>query len=125
MEIKKKVFIVDDDIIIHETITAVLSPDEFEILHNYDGQDIVERVENEQPDLIVLDIMMPNGDGRDICRDIRKNQKAKTYKILMLSGKSEDHERIAGLSLGANEYITKPFNPLLLANKIQSMCGIK
>lgn len=120
---KKKIFIVNDDVIIHETITAVLSPEEFEIVHNYDGQDIVERVENEQPDLIVLDIMMPNGDGRDICRDIRKNQKAETYKILMLSAKSKHHERIAGLSVGANEYITKPFNPEILANKIKSMCG--
>jgi len=68
MEIKKKIFIVDDDITIHEALTAVLSSNEFEIIHAYDGQDVVERVENEQPDLVILDIMMPIGDGRDMSR---------------------------------------------------------
>jgi len=121
---KKKIFIVDDDIIIHETITAVLSSDEFEIIHAFDGQDIVERIENEQPDLIILDIMMPIRDGRDICRDIRKNPKTKKIKILMLSARSEQLERIHGLNFGADKYFRKPFNPEILGNKIKSMCEI-
>jgi DNA-binding response OmpR family regulator len=125
MQKKKKIFIVDDDIAIHKLITAVLSSDEFEIIHTYDGQDIVERIESEHPDLIILDIMMPIRDGRDICRDIRENPKTKKIKILMLSARSQHHERIAGLKLGADEYITKPFNPDLLANKIEYMCSIK
>ncbi len=121
---KKKIFIVDDDNIIHETITAVLSTDEFEIKHAYNGQDIIERIEIEQPDLIILDIMMPIGDGRDICRDIRKNPKTKKIKILMLSAKREHFERILGLEIGADDYLTKPFDPILLPNKIKRMCGI-
>ena len=121
---KKKIFIVDDDNLIHETITAVLSTDEFETKHAYDGQDTVERIEIEQPDLIILDIMMPIGDGRDICRDIRKNPKTKEIKIMMLSAKSEHHERIQGLEIGADEYITKPFDPVLIANKIKRMCEL-
>ena len=125
MEMKKKIFIVDDDIWIHKLITAALPTDEFEIIHAYDGQDIVERSENEQPDLILLDIMMPNGDGRDICRDIRENPKTKKIRILMLSAKSEHHERITGLKLGADEYITKPFDPVSLPSMIKSMCRIK
>jgi DNA-binding response OmpR family regulator len=84
----------------------------------------VERIENKQPDLIVLDIMMPIGDGRDICRDIKENPETKKIKILMLSAKSAHHERIQGFEIGADEYITKPFHPLLLANKIKSMCGL-
>ena len=125
MGIKKKIFIVDDDIAIHDLFTAVLSSDEFEIIHAFDGQDIVERVNSEQPDLIILDIMMPIGDGRDICRDIRENSKTKNIKILMMSAKSEQSDRIVGLELGADEYITKPFKSQLLANKIKRMCGIK
>jgi len=121
---KKKVFIVDDDIEIHDLIAANLSSDEFEILKAFDGQDVVERIRNEQPDLIVLDIMLPVGDGRDICSEIRQNPDTKEMKILMLSAKSEHHERIQGLELGANEYITKPFNPMILANKIKGMCEI-
>jgi len=121
---KKKIFIVDDDILIHETFTAVLSSDEFEIIHAYDGQDIIERIENEQPDLIILDIIMPIGDGRDICRDIRKNPKTNKLKILMLSAKSDQNDRIVGLEVGADDYITKPFSPELLAHKIKHNCGI-
>ena len=120
---KKKIFIVDDDIILHEAITAYLSSDEFEIIHAYDGgHDILERIENEQPDLIILDIMMPIGDGRDICRDVKKNPKTKNIKILMLSAKNEHHDRILGFELGADEYIIKPFDQSLLPNKIKKMC---
>ncbi len=122
---KKKVFIVDDDTIIHEAFNAVLSSEEFEIIHSYDGQDVIERVENEQPDLIILDIMMPGRDGRDICRDIKENSKTKNIKILMLSAKSAHHERIQGLEVGADDYVTKPIDPLHLVNKIRRMCRIK
>ena len=125
METKKKIFIIDDDIEIHKLITAFLSSNEFEILHAYDGQDIVVRIENEQPDLIILDIMMPVRDGRDICKDIRENPKTKKITILMMSAKSEHHDMITGFKLGADDYITKPFYPELLSNKIKFLCGIK
>lgn len=91
----------------------------------YDGRDIVVQIQNEQPDLVILDIMMPIGDGRDICRDIRENPETKKIMVLMLSAKSEHFERILGLELGADDYITKPFNPVLVGNKIKRMCGIK
>ena len=125
MGTKKKVFIVDDDTIIHESIEAVLSTEEFEIIHAYDGDTILERIKNEQPDIIILDIVMPLGDGRDICRDIRANPETRNIKILMLSAKKEHHERILGLELGADDYITKPFNPVFIANKIKRMCGVE
>ncbi len=125
MGIRKKVFIVDDDTIIHESIEAVLSTEAFEIIHAYDGHDILGRIKNEQPDIIILDIVMPLGDGRDICRDIRADPETKTIKILMLSAKKEHHERILGLELGADDYVTKPFNPVFIANKIKRMCGVE
>jgi DNA-binding response OmpR family regulator len=124
MEIKKKIFLVDDDITIHEALTAILPPDEYEVIHAYDGQDVVERIKNEQPELVILDIMMPIGDGRDICRDLRKNPKTKDIKILMLSAKDEQPDRILGLKLGADDYVPKPFYPALMASKIKRMCGI-
>lgn len=124
METKKKIFIVDDDITIHEALVAILPPNEYEVIHAYDGQNVVERVEDEQPDLVILDIIMPMGDGRDICRDIRKNPKTKDIKILMLSAMDEQSDRILGLELGADNYIPKPFYPPLIAGKIKEMCGI-
>jgi len=103
-------------------LTVVLSADEFEIRHAYDGQETVERVDNELPDLVVLDIMMPKKDGRDICRDLKKNPKTKDIKILMLSAKDEQFDRIVGLEVGADDYEIKPFSPDHLARKIKRMC---
>ena len=127
MEIKKKIIIVDDDQIIHETFTAVLSPEQFNLIHVFDCQGVVDLINKEQPDLVILDIMMPNGDGRDICKEIKKNQKNQNNKVInvmMLSAKSEQFDRIIGVEIGADEYITKPFNPILLTQDIKRMCGI-
>ena len=124
MEKKKKIFIVDDDPIIHEVITAALSSDELEIFDVYEGQGAVELIESILPDLVILDIMMPTRDGRDICQDLKKNPITKGVKILMLTARDEQFERIVGLKLGADEYETKPFSPTHLAIKIKNMCGI-
>jgi len=121
MEKKKKILITDDETYVHEVLTAVLSSNEFDIIHAYDGQETLERVDNEQPDLVVLDIMMPIKDGRDICRDLKKNPRTKDIKILMLSGKDEQLERIVGLESGADDYIAKPFSPSYLARRIKKM----
>ncbi len=123
MEKKKKILIADDDPHVHKMLTVVLSSDEFEIIHAYDGQETVERVDDELPDLVVLDIMMPKKDGRDICQDLKKNPKTKNIKILMLSAKDEHFDRILGLELGADDYETKPFSPDHLARKIKRMCA--
>ncbi len=121
MEKKKKILIADDDTYVHEVLTAVLSSNEFDIIHAYDGQETVERVDNEQPNLIVLDIMMPIKDGRDVCRDLKKNPRTKDIKILMLSGKDEQLDRIVGFESGADDYIAKPFSPSHVARKIKKM----
>ena len=119
---KKKILIAEDDVHVHKLLNAVLSADEFEIIHAYDGQETMERVDDEIPDLVVLDIMMPKKDGRDICRDLKKNPKTKGIKILMLSGKDEQFDRTLGLELGADDYETKPFSLDHLARKIKKMC---
>ena len=117
-----KILIADDEPSIHKLFTSGLSPDEFETIHAYDGKETMECIENEQPDLVVLDILMPIKDGRDICRDLKKNPKTKHIKILMLSGKGEQFDRIVGLELGADDYETKPFDIKHLINKIREMC---
>jgi len=122
MDKKKKILIADDDIHVHELLNVVLSTDEFEIIHAYDGQETVERAYDELPDLVVLDIMMPMKDGRDICRDLKKNPKTKDVRVLMLSAKDQQFDRIVGLDLGADDYETKPFSSDHLAHKIKRMC---
>ena len=117
---KKKILIADDEIQIHELLTVVLSP-EFEIIHANDGQETLERIVNEQPDLVVLDNIMPIKDGRDICRDLKKNPKTKDIKVLMLSVKAEHFDRILGFEVGADDYMIKPFSPKHLASNIKKM----
>jgi DNA-binding response OmpR family regulator len=73
------------------------------------------------PDFIVLDIMMPIKDGRDICQDLKKNSRTKDIKILMLSGKDKQLDRIVGFESGADDYIAKPFSPSHVARRIKKM----
>jgi len=122
MERKKKILIADDDRVVHKLISAVLSSDEFDIIHAYDGQETIHRIDDELPDLVVLDIMMPKKDGRDICRDVKKNPKTKNIKILMLSSRDQQSDRVLGLKVGADDYETKPFIASHLASKIKRMC---
>lgn len=122
MDKKYKILIADDDNPIHKLLSRGLSPDEFEIIHAYDGKETMERIATERPDLVVLDIIMPFKDGRDICEDLKKNPETKAIKILMLSGKDEQYDRITGLDLGADDYETKPFDLNFLAGKIKAMC---
>ena len=120
---KKKILIADDDTLIHDIISTVLSADEYEIIHAYNGLETLERVDSELPDLVVLDIMMPFKDGRDVCQDIRKNPKTADIKILMLSARDNQSDRILGLEIGADDYMIKPFSPYHLASKIKKMCN--
>ena len=118
---KKKILVADDDPQIHGLLTRVLSSDEFEIIHAYDGQETVERVNDEVPDLVVLDIMMPLKDGRDICQELKKNPETKDIMVLILSAKDQQLDRVLGLDLGADDYVTKPFSPNHVARKIRKM----
>ena len=122
---EKKILIADDDRIVHNLLTAVLSHDDFEVIHAYDGQETIERVYDEQPDLVVLDIMMPIRDGRDICKELKADPKTKEIKILMLSANAEQSDRALGFEVGADDYEAKPFSADLLAIKIKRMCGIE
>jgi len=123
MEKIKKILIADDDHSIHELLGLVLHNNKFVIIHAYDGLQAREYIERYQPDLVVLDIMMPCLDGRDLCRELRQNKETENLKILMLSGRTEQVDRRLGLEVGADDYETKPFSPHHLARKIERMCG--
>ena len=116
-----KILIADDDIQVHELLATALAPDEFVLIHAYDGQETLKCIVEDRPDLVILDILMPGKDGRDICRDLKQDLTTKNIKILMLSGKDEQFDRIVGLELGADDYITKPCSPFYLVSKIKKM----
>ena len=112
-----KVLIVDDDKEIVNAIAIYLKNEGYKIYKAYDGNQAVEKLKEQEIHLIILDIMMPEKDGIETLEEIRKE---KTIPVIMLSAKSEDYDKIEGLNAGADDYITKPFNPLELIARVNS-----
>ena len=111
------ILVCDDDKEIVAAIDIYLSQEGYHILKAYDGLQAIEIMKKEEVHLILLDIMMPNLDG---IRATRKIRETSSVPIIMLSAKSEDVDKILGLNIGADDYITKPFNPLELIARVKS-----
>lgn len=111
------ILVCDDDKEIVDAIDIYLSQEGYHILKAYDGLQAIEMMKKEEVHLILLDIMMPNLDG---IRATRKIRETSSVPIIMLSAKSEDVDKILGLNIGADDYITKPFNPLELIARVKS-----
>ena len=111
------ILVVDDDKEIANAIDIYLSREGYNIIKAYDGEEAIQKVNENEIHLIILDIMMPKKDGLQTLEEIRKN---KTIPVIMLSAKSEDYDKISGLDLGADDYITKPFNPLEIIARVKS-----
>lgn len=114
---KETILIVDDDYEIRKLIEIYLKNERYNTIQVENGEDALEALQHNKIDLIILDIMMPQMDGIEACLKIREE---KNMPIIMLSAKSEDIDKIMGLSSGADDYITKPFNPLELIARIKS-----
>lgn len=111
------ILVVDDDKEIVKAIEIYLKREDYNIIKAYDGNQALDKLKSNDIHLIMLDIMMPNKDGLETLTEIRKS---KAIPIILLSAKSEDYDKISGLELGADDYITKPFNPLELVARVNS-----
>jgi len=112
-----RILVVDDDKDIVEAIKIYLEENNFEVIYCYDGDKALEILEKEKVHLLLIDIMMPNLDGMAVTRHVRKNS---NIPIIFISAKSESVDKITGLNAGADDYITKPFEPLELVARIKS-----
>ena len=112
-----KILVCDDDKEIVEAIEIYLTQDGHQVLEAYDGIEAVEILKKESVDLLIMDIMMPRMDGIRATLKIREEN---NIPIIILSAKSEDADKILGLNIGADDYITKPFNPLELVARVKS-----
>ena len=112
------ILICDDDPVVHESLGLYLTSEGYEHQSAYDGQQALEMFENQHPDLIVLDLMMPKMSGTDVCRTIRQKS---SVPIIMLTAKGEEIARILGLELGADDYIVKPFSPREVLARIKAV----
>ncbi|MCT4622333.1 MAG: response regulator transcription factor [Schleiferiaceae bacterium] len=116
---KKKVLIVEDDVNISELIAIHLRDLEFEVDFAYDGQDGLMKGSNGNYQIIILDIMLPHKNGLEVCRELR--MKDINTPILMLTSKSEEIDKVVGLEMGADDYLTKPFSVRELVARIKAI----
>jgi phosphate regulon transcriptional regulator PhoB len=105
-----KILIVEDDSDIVELLTYNLREAGFETEAVFNGGDAIERAVEEQPDLIILDLMLPEVDGLEVCRLLKQDTQTEDIPIIMLTAKGEEIDRVIGLQLGADDYVTKPFS---------------
>ena len=113
-----KILVVDDEALLVKGIRFNLQQDGYEVITGSDGVEAVELASSEQPDLIVLDVMMPRLDGLDACSKIREFS---NVPIILLTAKAEDMDKLLGFDRGADDYLTKPFNILELKARIRAM----
>lgn len=115
-----KILVVDDERNIVELIKFNLDKQKWDFDFAFDGQTAIDKAVKIEPDVIVLDIMLSGIDGFEVCRLLRMNEKTSNIPIIMLSAKSEELDKILGLELGADDYLTKPFSPRELIARIKA-----
>lgn len=114
----EKILVVDDEEGIVEFVEINLRRAGFDVIKGYNGTEALRKIREDSPDLVVLDVMMPDMDGFEVCKEVRRFS---MIPIIMLTAKAEDRDKITGLELGADDYIPKPFNPEELIARIQAI----
>jgi len=120
---KGKVLVVDDEIYIVHILDFSLGMEGYEVITALDGEQALERMKTERPDLVVLDIMMPKLDGYEVCKAIKSNPATKQTPVILLSAKGRNVDQKLGFDVGADDYITKPFSPRKLVERINQLLG--
>lgn len=119
----KKILVVDDETELLKAISILLKTSGYEVIAAQDGQEGLEKAKSLSPDLIVLDILMPKMDGYEVCRLLKFDEKYKSIPIIMLTAKVQDIDKAMGKKVGADDYITKPFETQDLVDKIKKHLG--
>ena len=113
----KKILVVDDEKPIADILEFNLKKEGFQVFCAYDGEEALQKVEEVQPDIMLLDIMLPKRDGMEVCREVRKTH---DFPIIMLTAKDSEIDKVLGLELGADDYVTKPFGTRELIARVKA-----
>lgn len=117
----KRILVVDDDREIVRLLQAYLEQNGYQVFTAYDGERALHVLRHERPDLVVLDLMLPDRDGWEVTRIVRSDPNLASTPIIMLTARVEDHDKIVGLELGADDYVTKPFNPREVVARVRAV----
>lgn len=120
---KGKILVVDDEIYIVHILDFSLGMEGYEVVTALDGEQALDMARAEKPDLIVLDIMMPKLDGYETCKRLKADDVTKAIPVILLSAKGRNVDQKVGFEVGADDYITKPFSPRKLVERINAILG--
>jgi two-component system alkaline phosphatase synthesis response regulator PhoP len=123
MSSKGKILVVDDEIYIVHILDFSLGMEGYEVVTALDGEQALEKLKSDRPDLIVLDIMMPKLDGYEVCKAIKSDPETRQIPVILLSAKGRNVDQKLGFDVGADDYITKPFSPRKLVERINQLLG--
>ncbi len=118
-----RILVVDDEIYIVHILDFSLGMEGYEVVTALDGEEALRKVNEAKPDLIVLDIMMPKMDGYETCKALKSDAATKDIPVILLSAKGRNVDMQTGYDVGADDYITKPFSPRKLVDRINAMLG--
>jgi phosphate regulon transcriptional regulator PhoB len=118
---KEKILIVDDEKDIVKMLDYNFKKEGFRTVLAYDGEDAVDLAKKEHPDMVVLDLMLPGIDGLEVCKALKKEPKTESIPIIMLTAKAQETDKVIGLELGADDYVTKPFSPRELIARVKAI----
>lgn len=117
----RRILVVDDDKQIVRLVQSYLERAGYQVLAAYDGESALHAIRRERPDLVVLDLMLPDRDGWDVTKIVRSDANLSQLPIIMLTARVEDTDKIVGLELGADDYVAKPFNPSELVARVRAV----
>jgi DNA-binding response OmpR family regulator len=118
---KKRILLVDDEQDISEVVKMRLEANDYEVIVAYDGQEALDKAHQEKPDLMILDLMLPKIDGYKVCRMLKLDDKYKNIPIILFSARAQESDKEMGKDVGADAYLTKPFDPQALLGKIKEL----
>lgn len=118
---RPRILIVEDERALTDVLVYNLEKEGYECIVSHDGRDGVTRALTMPPDLVLLDVMLPLYDGHEVCRRLRADDRTKNTPIIMLTAKAEETDQVVGFSLGADDYVTKPFSVKVLVQRIKSL----
>jgi len=116
-----RILIIDDEEDIREILVYNLQKEGYQVFQASTGREGIEVAITQKPDLVLLDVMMPEMDGIEVCQTLRENPKTKDVRICFLTARNEDYSQIAGLDAGADDYVSKPVKPKVLASRIKAI----
>ena len=119
----KKILVVDDEPNIVRSLAYIPKKEGYDVSTAKDGEQAMDMVRDSKPHLMILDVMMPRKSGYDVCEEVKSDPDLRDIHVMMLTAKGQVGDREIGLSKGADEYLTKPFSPRLILNKVKELLG--